>query len=289
MFHLSKFVAVFSVLFPFFLLGNNSMHEELIIRNIGHHVLLAMGDSTSLVLPVEEKNGEYHISFSADFAFEPSLLSQVVDSVFQASGLNKNYSVKVVECGKNAMVYGFEVAKNDTLLPCSGREYPKACYSIIITLQAEEQAIATVSKTQDWNIAFLLLGLLGGILLVVVWRKKKKKVAPQSLLKEELLTEIGSYAFDKKNMLLIYGETQEELTGKECELLSLLFAHKNETLDRNFILNQVWGDEGDYIGRTLDVFISKLRKKLESDATIRIINIRGVGYKLVLNEPELLT
>jgi DNA-binding response OmpR family regulator len=49
-------------------------------------------------------------------------------------------------------------------------------------------------------------------------------------------------------------------------------------------LNKVWGDEGDYIGRTLDVFISKLRKKLEADSSIKIVNIRGVGYKLVMDK-----
>jgi len=55
----------------------------------------------------------------------------------------------------------------------------------------------------------------------------------------------------------------------------------NTTVEREVILNIVWGDEGDYVGRTLDVFISKLRKKLEVDSSIKIVNIRGVGYKLV--------
>ena len=55
----------------------------------------------------------------------------------------------------------------------------------------------------------------------------------------------------------------------------------NTTVERDVILNMVWGDEGDYVGRTLDVFISKLRKKLEADSSVKIVNIRGVGYKLV--------
>lgn len=58
----------------------------------------------------------------------------------------------------------------------------------------------------------------------------------------------------------------------------------NATVERDDILKSVWGDDGDYVGRTLDVFISKLRKKLEADSNIKIINIRGIGYKLVLNE-----
>ena len=55
-------------------------------------------------------------------------------------------------------------------------------------------------------------------------------------------------------------------------------------MEREKILATVWGDEGDYVGRTLDVFVSKLRKKLEADANVRIVNIRGVGYRLVLGE-----
>lgn len=73
-----------------------------------------------------------------------------------------------------------------------------------------------------------------------------------------------------------------ELSGKESELLSLLYNHKNETLERDEILAFVWKDEGAYVGRTLDVFISKLRKKLSADQAIKILNIRGVGYRLVI-------
>ena len=54
-------------------------------------------------------------------------------------------------------------------------------------------------------------------------------------------------------------------------------------MERDVILNMVWGDEGDYIGRTVDVFISKLRKKLEFDSKVKIVNVRGVGYKLVMD------
>jgi DNA-binding response OmpR family regulator len=58
----------------------------------------------------------------------------------------------------------------------------------------------------------------------------------------------------------------------------------DETIEREKILNVVWGDEGDYVGRTLDVFISKLRKKFSGDENVKIINVRGVGYKLMLSE-----
>ena len=66
-------------------------------------------------------------------------------------------------------------------------------------------------------------------------------------------------------------------------MLLLLYHAVNTTVEREVILKDIWADDGDYIGRTLDVFISKLRKKLEDDTNVKIVNIRGIGYKLVLN------
>ena len=94
---------------------------------------------------------------------------------------------------------------------------------------------------------------------------------------------LGKYHFDKLNSELILEEQRIELTSKEADLLFLLYETVNTTIERDVLLNKVWGDEGDYIGRTLDVFISKLRKKLEFDERIKIVNVRGVGYKLVMD------
>lgn len=114
---------------------------------------------------------------------------------------------------------------------------------------------------------------------IYLWsRRDQEKVDPNRIL-------IGGYEFDKRNMRLSYDNKNVDLTSKETDLLSLLHTNANTTLRREQILRQIWGDQGDYIGRTLDVFISKLRKKLESDPTIKITNIRGVGYKLVMNDP----
>ncbi|MBL6447968.1 winged helix-turn-helix transcriptional regulator [Fulvivirga sp. 29W222] len=83
-------------------------------------------------------------------------------------------------------------------------------------------------------------------------------------------------------MTLSHKYKTTELSGKEADLLYLLYSSENQTLKREYILKVVWGDEGDYVGRTLDVFISKLRKKLVADTSLKIINIRGIGYKFVI-------
>ncbi len=84
-------------------------------------------------------------------------------------------------------------------------------------------------------------------------------------------------------MVLTTREHSTQLSGKEADLLFLLLSNENKTLEREHILEVVWGDQGDYVGRTLDVFISKLRKKLQADPSLKIINIRGVGYRFVMS------
>jgi DNA-binding response OmpR family regulator len=93
---------------------------------------------------------------------------------------------------------------------------------------------------------------------------------------------IGVYKFDTVNSVLLTQQGKVSFSAKESELLQLLNNNANVTIEREVILKTVWGDDGDYIGRTLDVFISKLRKKLEANTNLKIVNIRGVGYKLVI-------
>ena len=95
--------------------------------------------------------------------------------------------------------------------------------------------------------------------------------------------DIGQFQFDKKGLTLKLKMQSIELSSKEADLLFLLYTNENKTLKRDYILKVVWGDDGDYVGRTLDVFISKLRKKLDADSSLKIINIRGVGYRFVIN------
>jgi len=118
--------------------------------------------------------------------------------------------------------------------------------------------------------------LTSWIVLIYLKNKKSKNNTDTDIFK------LGKYFFDKKGMTLSLNKEFTELSGKESDLLFLLYSNENKTLKREYILQEIWGDEGSYIGRALDVFISKLRKKLEADSSIKIVNIRGVGYKMVI-------
>ena len=92
---------------------------------------------------------------------------------------------------------------------------------------------------------------------------------------------IGDYHFNYTKQTLTYFSESIKLTHREADLLFHLYQKKNEVLDRTFILNKLWGNDDFFNARSMDVFISKLRKKLKNDPTIEIINIRGFGYKLI--------
>ena len=94
-------------------------------------------------------------------------------------------------------------------------------------------------------------------------------------------TAIGTkYVFDSR-LGILKGERIISLTAREAELLRLLLLNRNQVLERKAILLHIWNNDDFFAGRSLDVFISRLRRYLEPDESVRIINIRGIGYKLV--------
>ena len=97
---------------------------------------------------------------------------------------------------------------------------------------------------------------------------------------------LGNFLFDTQKQTLAIGDKVTKLTTKECELLSLLCAHANEILERNYALKTIWVDDNYFNARSIDVYITKLRKLLKDDPGIEIINIHGKGYKLITPSGE---
>lgn len=92
---------------------------------------------------------------------------------------------------------------------------------------------------------------------------------------------IGNYIFNLTKQTLDYSGNIQFLTHREASLLHLLIENKNDILDRSLVLKKIWGDDDFFNGRSMDVFITKLRKKLSLDPNIQIINVRSQGYKLI--------
>lgn len=95
--------------------------------------------------------------------------------------------------------------------------------------------------------------------------------------------DVGDYTFDHRNLTLSHPTEERKLTKKEAEVLRLLCLHTDQVLPRELVLNMVWGDDTYFLGRSLDVFISRLRKYLKLDPKVQIVNVHGVGFKLVID------
>ena len=95
--------------------------------------------------------------------------------------------------------------------------------------------------------------------------------------------QIGQFRFDRQNQKLTAEDKEKQLSTKEAELLALLCEYENRTLPREEALRRVWGDDDFFTARSMDVYITKLRKYLKSDPSVNILNARGKGYKLLVN------
>ncbi len=99
---------------------------------------------------------------------------------------------------------------------------------------------------------------------------------------DQRIFELGKFEFDSKKMLLYFQGQQQKLTSRESELLQLFCENENRLLNKKTILSKLWGDDSFFNSRSLDVFVSKLRKHLKKDPSVEIINIRGQGYKFLI-------
>ncbi len=254
----------------------------LVVREIGHQLLQHSGDSTSRVLPVKkiDKN-TFQLEFQSKFAFVPDTLVKIVHQRLSSAQLPLDYMVNVYNCVSPEIVFGYEMrSKKNDIVACLGRTQAVDCYKI----QIEFTRDYNTSKSMNlwWAVGFILIGgTLFSLFNKSIFQKKTQVVADTLPVDETPFVGIGKYTFYTERALLKNGDEQLELSDKEAKLLSIFAANQNQVIERDRLLKEVWEDEGVFVvGRSLDVFVSKLRKKLQGDEAIRITSIHGKGYKL---------
>ena len=256
--------------------------EIVAMRLIGHKLLSCIGDDSSRVSAISTDDQSYTIAFEQSLSINPTDLELIVSEVISTHHIAGDYWVEVFSCPNRELQHSYQVGSLlGTILTCAGRIMPTGCYEVVVTLYTPEDD--TMSITPMMTYIPLLLILVIGIISMYQWRANRMSLAPAQQVDRELIT-IGESTFDKKNMQLSFKEETINLSHKETELLYLLHNSANTPVERTEILRAIWDDEGDYVGRTLDVFISRLRKKLHADQSIKIMNIRGVGYKMLISD-----
>jgi hypothetical protein len=263
---------------------------NLTIREIGHHLLLKSGDSTSRVLPVKEISpGVFLLRFENELVFKPDTLVTLTQRILAKSGLPSDYTVTVHECRKPAIVYGFQVSpKSNNIEACRGRIQPRGCYTIQIAFADLHASSFDYSSVSLMFSGFILLI---GIVLVIQGVRNDSSAITENVSDARMtkgavgnLSAVGKFMFDISGGRLLSGDQIIDLTEKEGKILELLNEHFGQLTTREDLIQKIWTDEGVVTGRSLDMFVSKLRKKLSGDSGLRITNIHGKGYKLEVVE-----
>lgn len=110
----------------------------------------------------------------------------------------------------------------------------------------------------------------------------KRNTGSRSGVRESGLVQIGRYQFDAPKQKLSLDGREVLLSHREAELLRLLYEQRNQVLERSAVLLELWGDDSFFNGRSLDVFITKIRRYLRDDPSLQIVNVRAIGYKLIM-------
>ncbi|MDO3627790.1 winged helix-turn-helix domain-containing protein [Mucilaginibacter sp. BT774] len=273
------FISVICVAFS--IAGNDDFdiaRREVLLRKVGDELLSQSGDLTSRVLPVKKISAnEYQISFEKDLTFLPDSLVNTTSRLLAKDPLARDYVVNVLNSGNASVTYGYAISENkkNDIIACKGRVQPKASYMIDIKFKPA----GIITAKNGYLLGSLpFLAFIGFIVL--------RSVKPQRALPDDQYTSVftlGSVLFDARNRKLIINRKTIDLTGTETRLLLIFALSPNQPIERSRLQKEIWEDEGVIVGRSLDMFISKLRKKLEPDSNINIVVIRGKGYKLEIN------
>ncbi|HEU4858412.1 MAG TPA: helix-turn-helix domain-containing protein [Chitinophagaceae bacterium] len=258
-------------------------HVEVVLRDLGHQLLLTAKDSSSRVLPVKKLNENiYQISFQNDFGFISDTLINLVQRTFQKNALANDYIVNLRNCKQNVRrdslgetVFAFEInSQTGDLTPCRGRTLEVSCYVIEIELL----------KKNKFN-SFLLLLLIIPLSFVGFYVKDKfrKKEEAVSISDNNDYIQLGNFKFYTDNNVLKSENKSITLSEKETKALKIFAENINQIVEREKLMKEIWEDEGIVvISRNVDVLVSKLRKKLSDDNSIKFINVHGRGYKFII-------
>ena len=251
-------------------------HVEVVLRDLGHQLLLTAKDSSSRVMPVKKLNeNTYQISFQNDFGFISDTLINLVQRTFQKNALANDYIVNLRNCKQNETVFAFEInSQTGDLTPCRGRTLEVGCYVIEIELL----------KKNKFNF-FLLLLLIIPLSFVGFYVKDKfrKKEEAASIVDNNDYIQLGNFRFYTDNNVLKSENKSITLSEKETKALKIFAENINQIVEREKLMKEIWEDEGIVvISRNVDVLVSKLRKKLSDDNSFKFINVHGRGYKFII-------
>ncbi len=262
-----------------------SQQVNLAIRQAADRLFDIAGDSTSTIPPVEQvSSGEYLLRLENNFAYDS--LPGLLETALAQYGIHEKYYVSVNDCQSNLLMLGYsQEAVQTGGVACSGREQKAGCYNLSVVFPGR----AKNTGGSGWS--WVLLALAAGLVFAAAYFYKRLKnsplqmeeaiaQAPMAQIPSATVLRFANTDFDPTNQFIQIGDLRQPLTFREAKLLHFFVQNQNQVLERDAILAAVWEDEGIIVGRSLDVFVSRLRKILQKDPAVKIANVHGVGYRL---------
>lgn len=268
-----------------------SQQVNLAIRQAADRLFDLAGDTSSMIPPVEEVSaGEYVLRLENNFAYDS--LPALLEGALTQLGIDEPYYVTVNDCLNNLLMLGYsQEAFKEGKVACNGREQKAGCYNLSVVFPNRRKG----TGTNAWAWVALALGAAATFAAGYFYKKTKNKeelaggeiktatiempMSPAQMANTQLLR-FANTEFDLTNQYVQTGELRQPLTFREAKLLHFFLQHQNQVLERDAILAAVWEDEGIIVGRSLDVFVSRLRKILQKDSAVKIASVHGVGYRL---------
>lgn len=245
------------------------------LRRAAHRLLMAAGDSTSRVPPVKQLSAAtWRVELNPSFKYDS--LPSILQSAFDAQHIDDEYNVTITRCNDQFIQLGYskiDVENRANGVPCTGRTLNMDCYRLQVHF------ITAAAKPYSFAWIGYFLGSAGLLFLIMIKWGKRQQPAPVPVLPSNEVR-FGNSRLDEVNRVLFCGQVRYQLTYREAKLLHLFAQHPNIALDRSFILDRVWADEGILVGRSVDMFVSRLRKLLAADPGIRLVAVHGLGYKM---------
>ncbi len=262
-----------------------SERVNLALRQTAHRLLVMAGDSVSAIPPVQqaEKN-TWLVRLERNFDYDS--LPSVLQKAFSNHRIEGGYNVAVVDCEKGELMLGylFNPLEPNSDIPCAGREQAAGCYNLRVTFA--DLVTTPFEEKRSWILfaaACAALLVFSAYHFFIFLRKKRLAKENPALAfspNGQNPIQFGRSALRADNQKLLCNGVAKDLTYREAKLLQLFCGHANQLLERDLILKSVWEDEGILVGRSVDVFVSRLRKLLKEDDTVRIVNVHGVGYRM---------
>lgn len=248
---------------------------NLALRRTAHQLLAAAGDTSSRIEPVRRKEVNVWV-LRMEHSFDYDQLPKLLQESFDLHGVQDVYEVAVYSCNNGELQLGYHALdfKEHQDVACGGRDMQVGCYDMQVSFAASEH-----TRLPVYWFGLAGLSVLLGLGFVVFRLKPRRSELLSSEVGDQAIA-FGNSSLDLTNQSLVCGKIRHQLTYREAKLLHLFVSHPNQLLERSQILQQVWADEGVLVGRSVDVFVSRLRKLLRDDPSVRLVAVHGVGYRM---------